>query len=669
MHRPGSHRRRRRTLGGLAAAIALLTLSPAAAQHLDQGALSALFGEPVTTSATGGLQRLSDVPVGMEIVTSDQIRRSGARDIPAILARYTSLDLQRYNTHDASVTVRGYATPMAPRLLVLVDGRQVYLDHYGYVAWDSIPVQLGEIQQIEVVKGPNAALFGFNAVAGVVNIVTFDPLRDPVSNATFRLGNGRTRESSGVLTTPFGERGSVRLSAALRAEDAWRRGYTDFERNDLGAAEGPRRGQFALRAAFRPVDNVRLSFDAGYSRASGSDYYDYGQVWPQDKRVWNLGTRLAVDTHYGLVEAALYHNGFRATYRETVNGTDHGLTALQLSTTAKLGADHTVRPFVEARHSVMRVSPGSELGLGLVAAGAMWNWAVTDRFSTTVALRRDEVRLDANGYDDPRFPFGDRDYDRAFGATSWNLGAVWRVTDLDTIRVSAARGVGLPSLDDMGWREIYPAYGVQEVGSPYIGATYVDDYQVEYRRRIEEIGGRLSLTGFTQRNRGFSSHFAVQTMFPPAVELPTYTPVNLGSSDVSGLDVSLSGRVDEAFDWGLAYRLAVVTGELTPAPIDYKHASPRHLLTARLGWARGAWEADLFARYSSQTQGYRLVNETDPVFVTVRDHVSLAGRVGVLLRPGVTLALEGEGLLHGRQRQTTAVDAERRVFVSLRFDF
>lgn len=663
---PRTPHRRAAWLAGLGS---LLLASQAAGQQQDQAALSALFGEPVTASATGQLQRLSDVPVGMEIVTAEQIRRSGARDIPAVLARYTSLDVQRYNPHDASVTVRGYATPMAPRLLVLVDGRQVYLDHYGYVAWDSIPVQLGEIQQIEVVKGPNAALFGFNAVAGVINIVTFDPLTERVSNATFRIGSGRTRETSAVLTAPTGERGAVRLSAALRAEDAWRRGYTEFERDSLGALDGPRRGQFALRGAWRPLDNVRLSFDAGYSRASGSDYYDYGQLWPQDKRVWNIGTRLAVDTHLGVVEAALYHNGFRATFRETVNTTNHELTALQLSTTAKIGTDHVVRPFVEARHSAMRAFSGGELQLGLLAAGAAWNWAVTDRVATTVALRRDEVWLSANGYDDVRYPYGDRDYDRRIGATSWNLGVVWRATDLDTFRASAARGVGLPSLDDMGWRETYPAYGIQEVGSPYIGATDVEDYQLEYRRRVDAIRGRVSLTAFLQRNRGFSSHFAVQTMFPPSVALPTYSPVNLGSSNATGIDLSAAGRIGEEVDWGLAYRLAVVTGDLAPATIDYKHASPRHLLTARLGWARGPWEADLFARYASQTQGWRLVNDVDPVFVTVRDYASLAGRVGLLLRPGVTLALEGEGLLHERQRQTTAADAERRVFLSLRFDF
>ena len=65
-----------------------------------------------------------------------------------------------------------------PRLLVLINGRQVYLDDYGRTAWQTLPVQIDEIRQIEVVKGPNSALFGFNAMGGVINIITFDPLAD-----------------------------------------------------------------------------------------------------------------------------------------------------------------------------------------------------------------------------------------------------------------------------------------------------------------------------------------------------------------------------------------------------------------------------------------------------------------------------------------------------------
>ena len=254
----------------LALMASALSAQPAASQGVDRSALESLFGEPVTTSATGKPQRASDVPVAMDIITAEQIGRSGARDIPEVLARFTSLDVQQYNTADYNVTARGYAAPNTPRMLVLVNGRQVYRDDYGRVSWQNIPVQLSEIRQIEVVRGPNSALFGFNAGAGVINIITFDPAFDRVSNLVTRFGNGEYRELSGVVSAPLGAGSGLRLSAGLREEQAWRRGYGELD-GLLDSGRDPRRGQVAGEATFRLAEGVRLSFDASYSRTVGGE--------------------------------------------------------------------------------------------------------------------------------------------------------------------------------------------------------------------------------------------------------------------------------------------------------------------------------------------------------------------------------------------------------------
>src|SRR6185312_2068694 len=173
------------------ALVAVLAAMPAAAQDLQYGKLEQLFGEPVTASATGEPLRASDAPVDMEIVTQEDIRRSGAVDIPGALRFVTGIDERVYGANHAEVGIRGYNQPQNPRLLVLLNGRQVYLDDYGEVDWKSIPVQLSEIRQIEVVKGPNSALYGFNAAYGVINIITYDPLEDhlSVANLTFGMPN------------------------------------------------------------------------------------------------------------------------------------------------------------------------------------------------------------------------------------------------------------------------------------------------------------------------------------------------------------------------------------------------------------------------------------------------------------------------------------------------
>jgi iron complex outermembrane receptor protein len=95
----------------------------------------------------------------------DDIRRSGALSISDVLQFIPGVDVRHYGLADAEVGIRGYNEPYNSRLLVLVNGRQVYSDDYGHVNWASLPVQLSEIRQIEVIKGPNSALYGFNAVA------------------------------------------------------------------------------------------------------------------------------------------------------------------------------------------------------------------------------------------------------------------------------------------------------------------------------------------------------------------------------------------------------------------------------------------------------------------------------------------------------------------------
>ncbi len=126
----------------LAATLPFLILSAASArgQTIDYTAAEQMLGEPVTTSVTGKPQRASDVPANLEIVTADQIRRSGAISIPEVLRFVTGLDVRRYGQLNFAVGIRGYNTALNPRVLVLLDGRQVYSDDYGTTAWPLIPV-------------------------------------------------------------------------------------------------------------------------------------------------------------------------------------------------------------------------------------------------------------------------------------------------------------------------------------------------------------------------------------------------------------------------------------------------------------------------------------------------------------------------------------------------
>jgi iron complex outermembrane receptor protein len=650
--------------------------SSAAAEDFDRTALEALFGEPVTTSAAGKPQRASDVPVGMDIVTAEQIRRSGARDIPEVLARFTSLDVQQYNASDYNVTARGYAAPNTPRMLVLVNGRQVYRDDYGRVSWQSIPVQLGEIRQIEVVRGPNGALFGFNAGAGVINIITFDPAYDRVSNVTVRAGQGEYREISGVASTPLGEGSGLRLSAGLREQQSWKQGYGELDRM-LGSDRDPHHGQVAGEAVFRLREGVRVAFDASYSRSVDGELQLPGLFLPWNLTTWSMRGRVTADTRAGIVEASVYHNALDVGLGG-VPTNRQGVTVVQLSDTVKLGASHTLRPFAEYRRNDIKGTGGGATGIlsvpntstafDVAAGGLMWNWVIGPDLEWTAAGRYDHLWYNAQGYDElPNSPYRDRDYRRRWETLSWNLGLVWKATEVDSLRASAARGVVTPSDYDLSAISPVPLLGLTVLGNPALKPTTVDDYELEYRRRLEAINGRFGITGFFQINRGINTSLGAFPSFAPGQGV-LLSPYSIGSSHAYGTELSLNGRFSDSFDWGTEYRLAVVEEAQARSYADFAHASPRHLVSARLGWGHEALRLDLYARYSTEMRGYRLASPAiQPV--SVGDYTSLSARAGYRLTDRLTVALEGSSLLHERQRQSIGTEAERRIFLSLRADF
>jgi len=107
----------------LYSAAALIATSAAAnAQSIDYQVMGDMFGEPVTTGATGAPQRSTEVPATMIIITQDDIASAPEYDIPGILRHYSGVDVARFSMGQGEVGIRSAATPYTPRLLVLVNG-------------------------------------------------------------------------------------------------------------------------------------------------------------------------------------------------------------------------------------------------------------------------------------------------------------------------------------------------------------------------------------------------------------------------------------------------------------------------------------------------------------------------------------------------------------------
>jgi iron complex outermembrane recepter protein len=126
----------------------------------------------VIVSASKKPEMVSDTAAAVYVVTQEDIRRSGVTSIPEALRLAPGVHVARITATDWAINIRGLNSQFAQNLLVLIDGRSVYTHVFSGVFWDIQDTVLEDIERIEVIRGPGAAIWGANAVNGVINIIT-----------------------------------------------------------------------------------------------------------------------------------------------------------------------------------------------------------------------------------------------------------------------------------------------------------------------------------------------------------------------------------------------------------------------------------------------------------------------------------------------------------------
>jgi outer membrane receptor for ferrienterochelin and colicins len=641
------------------------------AESFDRDTLEELTGEPITLSATGAPQRVGDAPVDMTIITQDDIRRSGAVDIPGVLERLASADVIRSSRGTTDVSIRGYNTTFSPRLLVLLNGRQVYLDTYGMTNWNSIPVQMAEIRQIEVVNGPNTALFGFNALAGVINIVTYDPLHDDVDAASVTGGHRAYAGASAVMTGQLSDRAGLRLSlggfqsdSTSEDDEIWG-GVLGYDARD------PKTRNVAANLGLELTENVRADVEATWSNTARASRF-FLSLFDEEAEVTSLKLGVSAETDAGLVNAQAYVNN-----ADIMTNTIAGLTpqdnrtiVASLSLLAKPAAAHTLRPSVEYRHNQLSQGIGDEVSYDVFALSGMWNWQVSDALALTTAARVDALQLDRSGPNiTPDFPLSNDEFDQNLTETSFNFGAVYRVTDVDALRFSFARGIGSPSLLEFGVENVfqYAGFPLFFAGNPEIDSTIVHNAELGWERDVAQIRGRFRTALFWQENEDLKLLGAVLSVAPGGELI--LTPDNFGDSQMFGVEIGANGEVG-SLQWRVQYSWRDIEDsfEFMPAAftLDYARQSPQHVATAGLLWAGDHWEYGADARYTSETVQYGVSPEGLPVPGAVIDsYVQTNMHVAWLPRDDVRLELSGRDIFEARTQTVGISPVERAFYVSL----
>jgi iron complex outermembrane receptor protein len=288
----------------IAAALALALAAPAAAQTPVQQPAQQdsqkpaeerpeepyVYEEQVVVSASKVEQQLVNAPAAVSVVTTETIQNSPATNIGDLLRAVPGLNVSQTSARDVNITTRGATSTLSTSQLALMDGRSIYLDFFGMVMWDLLPANPNDIKQVEVIRGPASAVWGANAMTGVVNVITKTPRELAAqggTSLTIGLGtfdrnvDGAAAQDAGSMFYVNGQhaqavndRWSYKVSAGYVSQDplarptgnipnAFNTPYPPF------ANEGTSQPKFNGRVDYDYQNGARIVFEGGFSGTEG----------------------------------------------------------------------------------------------------------------------------------------------------------------------------------------------------------------------------------------------------------------------------------------------------------------------------------------------------------------------------------------------------------------
>lgn len=253
----------------------------ASANYLDL-TLEQLLDIPVL-SVSKKVEALADASAAIYVITSEDIARSGITTIPDALRMVPGVDVARSDSNSCAISIRGFNSALANKLLVLIDGRTVYNPVFGGVLWEAHDLMLEDIARIEVVRGPGGTLWGANAVNGVINITT-KHARDTQGNlASAVYGNEELGTASMRHGEAFGDDGFYRVYAKAFKRDSSHRPSGGDAYDEWGGVRGgfradwddkftlqgdayrnttqQRKPHYSLIPPYAPVENQTIIYD------------------------------------------------------------------------------------------------------------------------------------------------------------------------------------------------------------------------------------------------------------------------------------------------------------------------------------------------------------------------------------------------------------------------
>jgi len=167
----------------------------------------------VVVTASRREKQLLNAPATMSVLTEDVLGHAPGQTLTDLLRLVPGVNTVQSSARDVNVTIRAATGTLSDSSLVLLDGRSIYQDFFGFVAWDFLPIDPLEIKQIEVIRGPASAVWGANAMTGVVNVITKTPREMQGTSVSIRFGQFDRSPTGGAF-----DGGGLFAISAMHAE-------------------------------------------------------------------------------------------------------------------------------------------------------------------------------------------------------------------------------------------------------------------------------------------------------------------------------------------------------------------------------------------------------------------------------------------------------------------
>jgi iron complex outermembrane receptor protein len=266
-----------------------------------------IFEEQVVTAGVHASSE-AKAPASLTVITADEIRFTGAATVPEILRRVPGVDVAEMNPSDTNVSIRGFNRRVANKVLVLVDGRSVYQDFLGATLWPLLDVSVQDIARIEVIRGPGSALYGANAYAGVVNIIT--RTGDEVNGGRAFLQTGNYGSVQGALSAG-GRNGKItyRTSLAYDHADKWSSEAPAGFSSQFSQPNRSREIQRAEIAADYQSSGLSVRTGFGFDNMNAMEVFPLGSLRTFGNE--GQGGFARAEASYGETDVKVYWNALR----------------------------------------------------------------------------------------------------------------------------------------------------------------------------------------------------------------------------------------------------------------------------------------------------------------------------------------------------------------------